>query len=279
MERDNLTEAEGMAALIQKPFMEEIQGVPHLIRPSGDGAWTHTAFPELLPKPLRKKGQLHIHEVDSFIAFAKKQGSLAVTNIYLDVDYSNQKILATAVFNDDGDEAGWKDHRAVFTPRLGEEWRRWNEKDGMKFDQAALAHFLETNISDITTPPDSKLPSGSDVLTFVSRLEEIRTVKYGSGVNLQNGMVQIEFTEEGDSATKGKLELFKEFAIGIRPFFGGSAYEVRAFLRYRIDRNSGGIVFWYELQRADRVLEDASKELIDKIKTSTGFPVIYGSAP
>jgi uncharacterized protein YfdQ (DUF2303 family) len=280
MSQEN-TEAAAIAGLAAKPFIETIEGVPHLIHPTGDGAWAHVALPALLSAPVRKRGTVTIHEVDSFITFAKKQGNADNTNIYLDVDYSKQHIVSTAVFNDDfaSEKAGWKDHRAVFIPRIGEEWRRWNTNDKKHMAQTELAQFLETNIADIVKPDGSKLPSGSDVLGFVSKLEETRTVKYGSGINLQNGMVQLEFTEAGDDHTKGKLELFREFAIGVRPFFGGQAYEVRAFLRYRIDRNSGQIMFWYELQRADRVLEDASKELIDKISKGTGFPVIFGAAP
>jgi uncharacterized protein YfdQ (DUF2303 family) len=92
-------------------------------------------------------------------------------------------------------------------------------------------------------------------------------------------MVRLEFTEDGNDATKKNLELFKEFAIGVSPFFGGTGYEVRSFLRYRINRNSGEITFWYELQRADKVLEDACKDLIAKIQAETNLPVLYGSAP
>ncbi len=277
----NKTEAEAVAFLAQKPFVEIIEGVPHLVYPNGEGSWTFDAMPNLLATPLRKTGNLKIHDVDSFIGVAKKQGSLTNSNIYLDVNYVIQKIVATAVFNDNSDDegAGWKDHRAIFTPRIGEEWKRWSEASKKQMAQEDFANFLQDNISDINNGGDTKIPSGSDILTFVSKLEDIRTVKYGSGVNLQNGMVQLEYTEEGDTNTKGKLDLFKEFGLALRPFFGGEPYAVKALLRYRIDRNTRDIKFWFELQRPDRTLEDASKELIEKIKAETGMPVIYGEAP
>ena len=184
------------------------------------------------------------------------------------------------MFNDHGDgfdaPAGWRDHRATFTPRQSEEWKRWNKASGEAMPQVALAHFLEENIADIVSPAGSSMPSGAEVLTFVSKLEETRKVKYGSAVNLQNGMVQLQFVEEGEGATRGQLELFKKFAIGIRPFFGGSAYQLEAFLRYRIDRNNGEIKFWFEIQRPDRTLEDASKEIIDKI-VEAGATVLFGN--
>jgi uncharacterized protein YfdQ (DUF2303 family) len=270
------TEADAVAALIQKPFVETIHGVPHLLTPNGEGSWTYHNLEYLLDKPTRKQGSITVHEVESFIAMAKKHGSLANATVYIDVDYSKNKFTATAVYNDHAEGvAGYRDHRTVFSPRQTEEWNRWTSNNKKQLSQVQLAHFLEENIGDIAG--GDKMPSGSDVLTFVSNLEEVRTVKFGSGINLQNGMVALELVEDGDKATKGKLELFREFAIGVAPFFGGSHYGIKAFLRYRIDRNTGEITFWYELQRPDKVLEDASKELIAKINTESGLPVIYGT--
>lgn len=273
------TEADAVAALAAKPSIEIIEGVPHLLMPDVDGEWTYSSLERLLPTPTRKKGTLVAHDVDSFIAILKRHGSLATCNVYLDVDYAANKIDAVALFNDhaDGDGApGWRDFRCTFAPRFGEEWKRWAGHHKKAMDQMAFAQFIETNIADIVQPPGTKLPTGADLLTFATTLTETRKVKYGSGVNLQNGMVQIEFIEEGDNGTKGKLELFREFAIGVQPFFNGDAYQVRAWLRYRIDRNTGQIAFWYELQRHDKALEDASRAVIERIKAEAGAAVVFG---
>lgn len=275
MTNENITtEAEAIAALAATPVVLQPGAIPYLVLPDG---WIAKPLEHDLPTPVRKQGTVDIHDVDSFIAICKRYGSLAACNVYLNVDYAKQKIVATAIFNDhaDGDGVpGWRDHRAIFTPRFSEEWTRWNAFNKVEMSQVRLANFLEDNIADVV--PVEKLPTGSDVLAFVTKLEETRKVKYGSAINLQNGMVQIEFIEDGDSATKGRLELFREFAIGIRPFFNGEGYEIRALLRYRINRNNGEIVFWYELKRPDRVLEEASKELIEAIRSKTGMPIIFG---
>ncbi|MEO6146547.1 MAG: DUF2303 family protein [Sulfuriferula sp.] len=271
------TEAEAIANIAAKPIMMEVQGTPIVFSPINMVSRT---LAELLPTPTRKSGRVHLHESDSFIDYVKRHGSLASCNIYLDVDYAKQHVKATAVFNDhaDGDGLpGWRDHRAEFMPRFTEEWSRWSKNNVLPKSQTDFATFLETNIGDITSPENSKMPSGADVLTFVSQLQETRKVKYGSAINLANGMMQIEFIEEGDAATKGKLDIFREFSVGIRPFLNGQAYEVRAFLRYRIDRNNGAIMFWYELQRAERVLEDACKGIVKSIRTETGMPVVFGT--
>lgn len=277
------TEAHAIAKLSAKPFVVDIKGVPFLLTPDGNEAlWKEVNLDYLLPEPIRKAGTLRAHDVDSFIAIIKRHGSHATSNVYLDVDYVASKIMAVAIFNDHNDGTGlpgWRDFRCVFQPRLGEEWKRWTGNTGptRAKDQLAFAEFIEQNVGDIVPVDNTKLPSGADMLTFVTALTETRKVKYGSGINLQNGMVQIEFTEEGDSGTKGKIELFREFAIGVRPFFHGDAYQVRAWLRYRIDRNTGAIAFWYDLQRHDKALEDASKAIIEKIRGEAGATVIFGT--
>lgn len=273
------TEAEAVAALAAQPITTTIEGVPVVLAPE---TWSTQFYPNLLQKPLRKTGSTSYTDVASFLRAIDEQTPPAgnESRVYLDVDFVAQKFTAVAVFNDHGTGtealAGWRDHRATFTPRLSEEWKRWNKTSGEAMTQVALAHFLEENIADIVSPAGSNMPTGAEVLTFVSKLEETRKVKYGSAVNLQNGMVQLQFVEEGEGATRGQLDLFKKFAIGIRPFFGGSGYQLEAFLRYRIDRNNGEIKFWFEIQRPDRVLEDASKEIIDKI-VETGEPVLFGN--
>lgn len=224
----------------------------------------------LLKYPRRHTGTVQLHDDESFIAYVKEIGSLSNTRIYIAADFAKSALTVTAIFNDHADTAGWRDHRAVFVPRQTEEWKRWLQNNAEAMSQQKFAHFLESNLTDIRTP------NGADVLLFATNLEETRNVKYRSGVNLNNGMVQLEYVEEGEGATKGKLDAFKEFTLGIRPFFNGDPSEVKAFLRYRIDRNSGEIKFFYELQRADRVIEDATKTLADKIKTLIGFPTYFG---
>jgi uncharacterized protein YfdQ (DUF2303 family) len=275
-------EAQTIAELTATPTIEFNDGMPPLaFIPTGEGSFRMESLEKMLPTPMRKACTVKLHDLESFIDVVKRQGSLTYSNIYLDVDYGKSQVQAVAIFNDHSDKdetaTGWRDHRAVFNPRWSEEWNRWVKHSGNAMSQVELANFLEKNIGDIVGNEVNKMPTGSEVLTFVSALTETRKVKYGSAVNLQNGMVQIEFVEDGDNNTKGKLDMFREFAIGIRPFHHGQAYEMKAFLRYRIDRNSGEIRFWFELQRADKVLEDACADMISKIKAEAGVPVLFGT--
>ncbi|MCK2095194.1 DUF2303 family protein [Thauera aromatica] len=259
---------EHLEAMARKPFAIDAERMLFAV-PDGYSIDDHS---KLLPAPARKAGTTALHDVQSFIAQVKRHGSLADCVVYVDADYARQHVQAVAVFNDHGeDAAGWRDHRAVFVPRFTEEWKRWIAQTGKPMTQTEFGFFLEANLADIAEP------AGGEVLNFVLTLQETRKVKYGSAVNLANGMVQLEFTEEGDSATKGKLEVFRKFTLGLRPFAGGAPYSVDALLRYRIDRNSGEIKFWFDLQRPDRVLEDACRETVDLIRTQAGVPLLYGT--
>lgn len=261
---------EHIEQMARKPFVLSQSEHGYLAAiPDGYNLKHHT---EHLASPGRKTGTTTMHDVESFIAQVKRHGSLSDCVVYVDADYAKQRVQAVAVFNDHGeDAAGWRDHRAVFQPRFTEEWKRWTEQTGKTMTQAEFGFFLEANLGDIADP------AGGEVLNFVLTLQETRKVKYGSAVNLANGMVQLEFTEEGDSATKGKLEVFRKFTLGLRPFAGGTPYSIEALLRYRIDRNSGEIKFWFDLQRADRVLEDACRETVELIRTKAGVPLLFGT--
>lgn len=264
---------EQIEALARKPFLLDTIEHPFVAVPDG---YQLKDISHVLQAPARKTGVTHIHDADSFIKICSLQGDPMESVIYINADYEKQTIAVTAVFNDHepgiNNSAGWRDHRAVYSPRFTTEWRRWNEKDNTSMSQSEFGFFLEANLADIHTP------TGSEVLTFVTTLQETRKVKYGSSVNLANGMVQIEFVEEGSDATKGKLEMFRKFTLGIRPFVGGAAYPLEALLRYRIDRNSGEIKFWFDLQRPDRILEDAIKDIVEKIRTETGLLCLAGAA-
>lgn len=230
---------------------------------------------EHLPYPPRARGTVTMHDVASFIVLVNRHANPEHALIYVDADYKNGLIYAVAVFNDHtpGGQPGWCDHRARFSPIRTEEWDRWKGADGKAnaMSQDDFAFFLEANADDIIEP------DGSEVLTFVLTLSDTRKVRYGSAINLTNGMMQIEFTEEGDNATKGKLELFKEFTLAIRPLRGTDPYRIKARLRYRIERNSGAISFWFELHRPDRILEDAARKLVERIAGETQVTVLAGN--
>ncbi|WP_181880886.1 DUF2303 family protein [Crenobacter cavernae] len=237
----------------------------------------------LLPQPTRKTGLTSLHDADSFIAYVNDHKATE-SRIYADADFESGRIKFVAVLNEhspgaeaDINYAAWRDHRAAFIPRQTPEWKAWLGKNRTKFSQQEFGEFLEYHLPEIVAPDGTRYPQPAKLLEFALNLEETKKVKFRSGQRLQNGAVQLEYVEEGDDATKGKLEAFESFAIGIAPFFNGSAYQIEAKLRYRIT-NEGGLTFWYELQRPEKALEDAARDLLEQVQNKTSVPVLFGEA-
>ena len=99
-------------------------------------------------------------------------------------------------------------------------------------------------------------------------------MRYKSNIRTQSGGVNLTFVNDDDAQTVESMKLFEKISIGIPVFWGGAAYRIDARLRYRV--KDGGLKFWYELIRADKVMEDATKTMIEKIKADTGVPLFFG---
>lgn len=273
----------------------EVGGTPFVVVPEG---YRLEQLGQLLPQPVRKTGTTNLHDADSFIAYVNDHKA-PESRIYVDADFESGRIKFAAVLNEHQasavqllaplpagepgklvqgeliNPAAWRDHRAVFAPRQTPEWKAWLGKNRVKFSQQEFGEFLEYHLPEIVAPEGTRYPQPAQLLEFALNLEETKKVKFRSGQRLQNGAVQLEYVEEGDDATKGKLEAFESFAIGIAPFFNGGGYQLEAKLRYRIT-NEGGLTFWYELQRPEKALEDAARDLLMQVQDRTSVPVLFG---
>ena len=77
---------------------------------------------------------------------------------------------------------------------------------------------------------------------------------------------------------EGHVSVPAEFLIGIPVFEDGPAYTIRAKLRYRIDRSSGELRLWYELQQLQRVFAKAIEANVQKLEEllSGELPIYSG---
>jgi uncharacterized protein YfdQ (DUF2303 family) len=241
--------------------------------------WTQTQIDteKYLQAPRRKKATVAVDDADSFIEYFKRHGSLANSTIWCRTDFDKNTTTFIGIINDNGEtatEAGWRDHCVVFVPRLSVEWKRWNEaaaKDGIS--QGAFAEFIESNRQDIAG--GDGLPSGADMLDMALNFEANQDMKFKSAIRLQSGAVDMAFVQSDADQTIAKMKMFDRFNIGIPVFLGGDAYKVEGRLRYRVP--GGNLKFYIDLIRTDRILNDATIGLSQKIGAGTGKVVFAGN--
>lgn len=224
------------------------------------------------PFPNRKRGTVCLKDLTSLLAYCKDQASGDAAYIYADPD--GRKI--TAVFNDQRSTgvtgAGWRDHRAEYKAEFTPEFTCWLTANRKQFSQSEFAEFIEDNFADITEP-------GAQFLLDVATSLQAKTdINFSSAKRLQNGQVQLAYTENIDAraGVNGALEIPKEFALGLRIFKNGAGYKLKARLKYRL--NSGSVKFWFEIDRPERAVEDAFAGYVDQVRETSGYVVLVGAA-
>lgn len=259
---DRMTELAHAAVCAQK-----VEGTTQLLVPTG---YTLHDLTEKIEKaqlaPNRKQGTVQLTSIASFLQFAQDQNQAGNGYIYANPEHQT----LTAVFNDTKEHTtGWRDHRGVFKAELSRECANWIRNNKQNKEQEDFAIFLEDNIADIVEP------SGDTLLTVALSLQAKTEVNFSSSKRLDNGQVQLTYTENMDArAANGTLEIPREFAIGVRIFKNGDGYKIKARLKYRL--HSGRVKFWYELDRVENVIENAFADYIERAKES-GYTVLFGT--
>lgn len=228
---------------------------------------------KLMPAPTRTRHDLTVLDADTFIAYVNRFSNPA-TAVFCNGPAG--RTFTAVIDYDTPDTPSWGDHKASYCCPISIEWGRWTERDRKRLSQAEFAEFIEDNVKDIVQPADKPAaPSAADMLEISRTLEAKKNISFRQGTRLDNGQVQLTYNEQidGRAGETGQLTIPEEFYIGVQPFLGGDGFAVTARFRYRI--TEGRLVMWYELVRADKVLEEAYKAVRQKIATSIGSVPLY----
>lgn len=218
--------------------------------------------------PHRIRGTVTLKDLPSLLAYCKDMSVPERAYIYADPD--SRQIVA--VFNDVRDRnPGWRDHRAVFKAEFTPEFTRWSSSNAKQFPQTEFAEFIEDNMADITEP------NATVMLDMATTIQAKTDISFSSAKRLQNGQVQLGYTETIDAraGVNGAIEIPKEFSLGLRLFKNGQGYKLKARLKYRL--HSGGVKFWYELDRPERAIEDAFAGYVQQVTEQSGYQVLVGT--
>jgi len=93
-----ITEAQSVANLVQKPFVAVVEGTPVIFSPSENGSWRHDQAEYLLPKPLRKSGTvLGSHIVGTGEGKVNKAGTFLVQTANIETLTGSDGIVSTGL--------------------------------------------------------------------------------------------------------------------------------------------------------------------------------------
>lgn len=264
----------------QKPFIDIApNGTPIVFTPSENGGWAFDEMQHLQISPTRKTGGFDFHNTESLIKFVQKHKQ-AGTQIFINADHQNGKINVTAVIDGHTAEtANWGDFQAHFAPKYTVSAEKWLNKNAIKHNQAEFAAFLTNHARDIVSrnPANeaAQYPTAAEVLDFALNLEYTEKTTFKQGYREQDGRINFTFQSEDAGKTETNLKAFERFGLSFTPFQGGDSYFVEALLKFRIDKNSGALVLWYELQQIEAVIEQAVQEIETKLQEAFADIDIY----
>lgn len=281
-------------APVTETFVEPGTHVEALAQISAQGvkAIPRTIFDEYRLNPRTREGSATLTSIESLIDHVNRFKD-ADSALFAVDDRANPSITAVLDYHRAGAaaEPRFGRHRSLFQFPLSDEWKAWTKSDGETFSMGEFAAFLEDRIIDVLDliPGEDSLPE--DMQRFVNtvggsiaspsklielsvglKVNEQSAVK--EAINLSSGEAQVQFIAQHVDDAGQPLRVPGLFLIGIPVFRHGPHYRIAARLRYR--KTPVGLVFFYQLWRADRVFDHSFREACERVRVETDLPMLFG---
>jgi uncharacterized protein YfdQ (DUF2303 family) len=221
----------------------------------------------LLPTPVYAKASVKARTVASLIDYANGHKTTA-TAIFADVETGRVEVVIDYLTADN--KPAHKAQRCVYDAPFSEEWKRWSAISGKQQTQESFALFVEENRDDVVTP------DGATMLELAKTLDAKKKVTFKSGIRLDDGTVDLAFTDEtvaSGGGIGGKIAIPTEIELGVPVFYGGDRYKVKAFFRYRIIE--GKLVMWVDLHRVKHIRDAAFGDIIKAVSDAVADVPVY----
>lgn len=189
------------------------------------------------------------------------------------VDRQNGILRAEFDYHSLGQPA-WRGHVATFDLPVPQAWKTWTEYNNRYMTQKDFAEHLIDNQQDIVKPEPASM------IELAKTIRGTVDVTFASGHDLKNGDVELRYNREtkAKGGTSGSIAIPDVFVLGLRPYLGAEPYEVKAFLRYRID-DDGTLRLLYKLHRIDLVKEDALEAVLKQVREAVGEDNVFDAVP
>ncbi|NCC52443.1 MAG: DUF2303 family protein [Spartobacteria bacterium] len=164
------------------------------------------------------------------------------------------------------DSPSFVTHICALMFRYSTEFLEWSQKNKKSISQSDFAYFLEENALDIISPP------GAEVLEAVRNLMLTQSAAFRSSINLDNGDVRLEYSQETKNA--GSIEMPTKMTVQIPIFDNFEPVEIEMRLRYRLA--NAVLQIEYNMLHVEKMLKDFFVRLATEIMDATDLPVYQG---
>lgn len=167
-------------------------------------------------------------------------------------------------------EPKWCDWQATLKIPTSKEWRLWSSTAGKWLDQVAMSEFIQDNVPDIVQPP------GAEMLELCGTIKASVGVQFESGYNIQNGAVQLNYTETvgARAGAKGALQIPEGFRISIPVLRHGANAAIQLRFRYRVIDKKLSLRF--DIPQSYKILEVMLEETVAELQAKTGLQAFLG---
>lgn len=252
--------------------------ITHVAVPKGtDIKELKTDLEALLPNPRRTTATATFADATSFLAYVARHATDGSV-VWCNFNPQTFSLGFTAVIDEHAKGvAGWRSHRAAFTPDMSAEWKAWKSKDATSMPQVVFAEWLQEHAEDIASKEGDGLPTSLALLTMATNFVATEERQFKSVVKLQSGGVRMTYIADPDAGTTETMDAFDKFGIAIPVFHGSQvADRINARLKYR--QANAKVSFHYELVRPDKVHKSAAEDLIAIIRDGLGgVPMLMGA--
>jgi uncharacterized protein YfdQ (DUF2303 family) len=249
-----------LAESCAEPIM--IAGIPHLVRSDDQ---TIEDFEKVLPAPTRLRQVVTLGTPAALTAYVRLFGDKARSILY--AHKNSASFDAVLDYHVGADAPSWNAHRAKLTLVHTQPWKDWTGANKRAMNQTEFAQFIEDHIPDIVEPDGGKL------LELTRSFEATKAVTFQSSQRIADGSVQFQYSEDVQGSPKaGQMKMPPEIKLALQPFEGSNRYAVLGRLRYRIGEG-GKLALWYDLLRAQDVLDVAFADVLAAITNDTAGSV------
>lgn len=219
--------------------------------------------------PDRVRQHVAVDDAASASAFINRFSS---SSTVLVADYDSLTIRAVFDFHgsnqDDPFAVGACDFDLSFGLLPSEEFKRWDEIEGMLHEQAVFAEFLEENSVDIMTPDAA-------TMVEISRdLEATTDASFKAKARPENG--DRAFLYETETKVKGEIVVPTKFTLCI-PLFNGEEPDILE-ARFRFRPQPDGLKLGFVWHRVEYRRRAYFNSIAARIAEETGRPVFNGRA-